>query len=45
MARTDRGDSMRETEEHIPLVTTTAEERLQAVGIAIANGMGVSGGV
>lgn len=42
MARTDRGDSMREPEGHIPLVRATAEERLQAVCLAVANGIGVS---
>jgi hypothetical protein len=42
MARTDRADSTRDTEEHIPLVTTTADERLQAVCLTIANGMGIS---
>jgi hypothetical protein len=42
MARTGRGDSTRETAGHIPLVATIGEERLQAVRIRIANGMGVS---
>ena len=45
MARPGRGDSTRETEGRIPVVTTIAERRLDAVGRAIANEMGVSGDV
>jgi hypothetical protein len=43
MARPGRGDSTRKTEGRIPVVTTIAERRLDAVGRAIANGMEVSG--
>jgi hypothetical protein len=42
MAPPDRGDSTRETGELIPVVATVADERLQAICRAIANGIGVS---
>jgi hypothetical protein len=45
MARPGRGDSTRGTEGRIPVVTTIADRRLNAVGRAIANGMEVSGDV
>ena len=45
MARPGRGDSTRETEGLIPVVATTADGRLEAVGRAIAKGIGVSGHV
>ena len=44
MARTGRGDSTRETDEHIPVVAMGAA-RLDAVCSTIANGMGISGDV